>query len=149
MPPKKAAPAPAIPPPKNTFFKPGFREPAKLVLPPPVITSRQSFAPRRSFLYNKQTGEPYAEWIENQAVCLETGEVLFESSGEYYQGGRKAVNHDAKFDFAPPTSRHPKDPTIVTQDVIDAGVLTLDDFKAGKSAMSVEMCEVFGTKKSA
>ena len=146
MPPKKASPAPAPPPPKNTFFKPGFRK-AAVILPAPTAFPRQQFAPRRSFLYNKDTGDAYAEWMGNEAVCLETGEVLFESKGSVDYGSSSSGGFSpAKFDFTPPKQRHPKDPSITTQDLLDADIITLEDFKNGRSALSVEAHERFKKK---
>ena len=144
-PPKKATALPVAPaPPKSTFFKKGFRKPAAVIPPAPVPTfTRQPFVPRRSFLYDKHTEEPYAEWMGNEAVCLETGEVLFESKGrggedEFSFGGGGGVSEPIKFDYTPPKQRHPKDPSIDTLDLISAGIITLEDFKIGKSALSAE-----------
>ena len=140
MPPKKAAPQPALPPPpKSSFFKPGAQQTPSVVKTSAASSSsfsRPQFAPRRSFLYDKHTDEPYAEWIGNEAVCLETGEVLFVSKrgDDFGFEQRQAV----KFDFSPPLHKHPKDPSITTQDLIDKGILTLDDFRAGKAGLSVE-----------
>ena len=100
---------------------------------------KPQFQPRRNFLYDKITNEPYAEWIGNKAVCLETGEVLFESKkghGEFENGGFQRGN--VKFDFSPPAHMHPKDPSISSQDLIDKGILTLEDFRVGKAGLSVE-----------
>ena len=145
---KKIPVTPVIAPPKETFFKPGFRKPAKPPPPPaaPVTFTRQPYVPRRSFVYDKLTEEPYAEWVGNQALCLETGEVLFESKGrdddDLFTGAPMVFS----FDFSPPKLNHPKDPTIATQDLIDAGVLTLDDFKKGNSALSVEQYAAYVLK---
>jgi hypothetical protein len=108
---KKVCPV-VVPPPKSVFFKPGaFRAPVVTEKATATTTAapRQQFAPRRSFVYNNQTGEPYAEWIGNEAVCLDTGEVLFESKTE------RCINQKPQagtFDFKPPPQRHPKDPSI-------------------------------------
>jgi hypothetical protein len=126
-------PAPA--PPKSTFFEPGFRKPGVPTVQAEPFPTHSPFVQRRSFLYDRHTGEPYAEWIGGQAVCLETSEVLFESNRSWHNGGGEAV----KFDFTPPKQRHPKDPSIDTQDLIDAGILTLEDFGKGVAvALSAE-----------
>ena len=150
MPPKKAGPVPPPPPPKSLFFKAGG---GKAVVSAPVkpaakpFFTRKQFTPRRSFLYDQFTDEPYAEWIGNQAVCLETGEVLFESKrGSWDDGfahfsGKSSTN--VKFDFSPPRHKHPKDPSIASQDLIDAGILTLDDFRNGKAGLTVEAFKKF------
>jgi hypothetical protein len=141
MPPKKAgAVPPPPPPPKGSFFKQGgsgkaISSAAAKPVANPFFTRKQ-FAPRRNFLYDKFTDEPYAEWIENQAVCLETGEVLFESRSGTWDNARSSAA--AKFDFSPPKHKHPKDPSIASQDLIDAGVLTLDDFKNGRAGLTEE-----------
>lgn len=159
---KTAAPPPPAPPPKNSFFsKPGDPSSSRAATPtpqkkpnlPPPFPQKSSFSnnshfPRRSFLYDKFTEEPYAEWIGNEAVCLETGEVLFESKrrgGEWgdddddddlaFSGGHSAP---PKYDFTPPAHKHPKDPSISSQDLIDKGILSLDDFLTGNAGLSVE-----------
>ena len=143
---KKIPVTPVIAPPKETFFNPGFRKPAKPQPPPPVAPfTRQPYVPRRNFVYDKLTEEPYAEWVGNQALCLETGEVLFESKGRDDDDFFTAPMAPS-FDFSPPKLNHPKDPTIATQDLIDAGVLTLDDFKKGNSALSVEQYAAYVLK---
>jgi hypothetical protein len=146
MPPKKASAAPPPPPPpKGSFFKPGGSGKAassSVDKPPPAgnpFFTRKQFTPRRSFLYDQFTEEPYAEWIGNQAVCLETGEVLFESKrGSAWDDRSSSSVVATKFDFAPPKHTHPKDPSIASQDLIDAGVLTLDDFKNGRAGLTAE-----------
>jgi hypothetical protein len=92
-------------------------------------------------LYDRHTEEPYAEWMGNEAVCLETGEVLFESKGRGGEDGFSfggGCSEPPKFDFAPPTQRHPKDPSIDTLDLISSGVLSLEGFKRGEAALSAE-----------
>ena len=42
------------------------------------------------------------------------------------------------FDFTPPTHKHPKDPSISSQDLIDKGVLSIENFRSGNAALSVE-----------
>jgi hypothetical protein len=151
VPVKKAAPKkkanpitpPALAPPKETFFKPGFRKAADPPAPAAPSFTRQPFVPRRSFLYNKETGEPYAEWVGNEALCLDTGEVIFESSGEGYLSRVPAA---VSFDFTPPKHKNPKDPSIGTQDLIDTGVISFDDFRKGNSALSVEKYEEYKKK---
>jgi hypothetical protein len=148
MPPKKTGPlVPLIPPPpKSLFFKPGAAGKAVVVAPAkPAGNSfftRKQFTPRRSFLYDQFTDEPYAEWIGNQAVCLETGEVLFESNrGSWDDGFSGKPSANVKFDFSPPEQKHPKDPSIASQDLIDAGILTLEDFRNGNAGLTAEAFE--------
>ena len=149
MPPKKAAPAPAAPPPpKSAFFKQGGHKttaaPASAKAQNTFFPRKPQFQPRRSFLYDKYTDEPYAEWIGNEAVCLETGEVLFVSKrGEDDDwgsegGGFVFPQKMVKFDYTPPVQKHPKDPSISSQDLIDKGILTLEDFSCGRAGLSVE-----------
>ena len=133
---KKAAAAlpPAPAPPKSTFFEPGFRKPCAPTVAEPEPAPFVRFAQRRSFVYDKYTGEPYAEWIEGRAVCLETSEVLFESNRPWQNGSSATVDCD----FSPPKQLHPKDPSIATQDLIDAGILTVEDFRKGTTALTAE-----------
>jgi hypothetical protein len=142
MPPKKASAAPPPPPPKDSFFKPGKAASSAPPAAPPAgnpFFTRKQFTPRRSFLYDQFTEEPYAEWIGNQAVCLETGEVLFESKrGSAWDDRSSSSVVATKFDFAPPKHTHPKDPSIASQDLIDAGILSLDDFKNGRAGLTAE-----------
>lgn len=129
---------------KSSFFSSGSRLESPAA-PPQFSKQHMPFVPRRSFLYDRFTEEPYAEWIGNEAVCLETGEVLFVSRrgedefsfGEPYYNYQSAPE-TVKFDFTPPTHKHPKDPSISSQDLIDKGILTLDDFLTGNAALSVE-----------
>ena len=160
------------PPPKSSFFKPGGQKGATTTAafashspfpkknsffnphhPATAITTNTttsysssntpSLFPRRSFLYDKHTEEPYAEWIGNEAVCLETGEVLFVS-----KRGNEEEDDDGTFgsttttyfkhDFTPPAHKHPKDPSIASQDLIDKGILTLDDFLTGNAGLTAE-----------
>ena len=143
MPPKKAAPQPKAPPPKSSFFLSGnSKKDVKPTIGQSNFTRRPQFTPRRSFLYDQYTDEPYAEWIGNEAVCLETGEVLFESKRG---GGFEDMSYcdfgssgAIKFDFSPPKHKHPKDPSIASQDLIDAGILTLEDFRNGNAGLAAE-----------
>ena len=75
-------------------------------------------------------------------MCLETGEVLFESKRG---GGFEDMSYcdfgpsgAIKFDFSPPKHKHPKDPSIASQDLIDAGILTLEDFRNGNAGLTAE-----------
>jgi hypothetical protein len=131
--------APPSLPPKNSFFVPG----SVLVSSPATVPSfvrKQPFVPRRHFLYDQYTDEPYAEWIGNEAVCLDTGEVLFESKrGGGFDEERFGQQAAAvQFDFSPPMHKHPKDPSISSQDLINAGILTIEDFKNGTAGLSLE-----------
>ena len=151
MPPKKASAAPP-PPPKGSFFKQGKAASSAPPAAPPAgnpFFTRKQFTPRRSFLYDQFTDEPYAEWIGNQAVCLETGEVLFESKrGSAWDDSARSSVVAAKFDFSPPKHTHPKDPSIASQDLIDAGILTLDDFRNGRAGLTVEAFNQYIARRS-
>ena len=162
-PPPKKKPTPAQPPPppppKSSFFKPGG-ERGSISLPLNNVKSTSStsttprFTPRRSFLYNKLTEEPYAEWIGDEAVCLETGEVLFVSKrGEDEEEGFGSFVDSSdpfvkRFDYTPPAQKHPKDPSISSQDLIDQGILTIEDFRRGNAALSVEAYTKYMTIQS-
>lgn len=133
-------------PKKNSFFNPHHPATAITTNTTTGYSSRNtSLFPRRSFLYDKHTEEPYAEWIGNEAVCLETGEVLFVSKRENNEEedddgtfGSTTTTTYFKHDFTPPAHKHPKDPSIVSQDLIDKGILTLDDFLTGNAGLTAE-----------
>ena len=119
MPPKRAAPTDALDPlSKQSFFIPnrgGEKRVKKAEEVKPVEAKDEP--PRRHFLYNKVTGEAYAEWIDGVAYCLETGREIFKSRHSLAEGERK-------FDFSP-TTHHPNDPTIYTLDLIKAGFIDI------------------------
>ena len=160
MPPKKRPPPePKNIPPKETFFAPKSSsvvvhapKTANNNKPTPAFAEQQHYhrqpmmiKPRR-FVYDEDTGEPYAEWINGEAVCLQTGDVLFESRSLRFD-----ADHDAafmqqqqplqKFDFTVPNkgTRHPLDPTIFSQSLIDSNVISLNDLRDGKAGITFQV----------
>ena len=45
-------------------------------------------------------------------------------------------NKQSSFDFSAPISRHPNDASVNTEDLIEAGIICIDDFKSGRTAIS-------------
>ena len=144
MPAKKKKPQSQLPPRKvvktDFFVHPCHQQFETLV---PVVKSgdldsSQSFPPpreqRRFFIYHKETGEPYAEWINNVAISLETGEELFKSRN-YYEGGE---NQQFYMDYSVPIYYRKDDPTIYTADLIRAGIVTEQDLAVGNGALTKE-----------
>ena len=113
----------------------------------PESTS-QSFPPqreqRRFFICNKETGEPYAEWINNVAISLETGEELFKSRN-YYEESEKQLSYK---DYSVPTYYREDDPTIYTVDLIAAGIITEQDLAVGNGALTKQKYEQWKAFKS-
>jgi hypothetical protein len=95
------------------------------------------YTQQRRFVYDKSTGEAYAEWIDGVAVCVHTGQELFRSRSLRGGGDDDFVGSTApasSFDFSVPKQRHPNDFSISTEDVVASGFLTLADFKAPDGA---------------
>ena len=141
MPAKKAAPLPGRVVPKKHFFTPrsevpeGEREVVQVekVKPPVVEEMKPRFQPRPRYLIDADTDVAYAEIVDGVAICLETGQEMFEvhsSRGD----DESVVPMKRKFNFTSPTSR--QSCTIVSQDLIDAGVLTEGHFIAGEAGLS-------------
>jgi hypothetical protein len=120
MPPKRAAPADALAPlSKQSFFLPnrgGEKRVKVQETKPAEQKSDDNFRPKQHFLYNKVTGEAYAEWVDGVAYCLETGREIFRS--------RHYAEEERKYDFSPPT-HHPNDPTIYTLDLVNEGFIDI------------------------
>jgi len=126
---------------KGSFFIPGRgvdggRVPAPIVAPPAQQNGRpfSQYVPARRFIYNKDTGEAYAEWINDVAICIHTGQELFRSrrnqqpqdgGNEFGDGGGGAQ----PFDYSVPKQCHPNDYSISTVDMLASGFITLNDFK--------------------
>ena len=137
---------------KQSFFLPN-RGPGggKVPAPVPKPTAQPSnrffapYEPVRRFVYDRDTGEAYAEWVGDAAVCLHTGQELFRSrrgrqdGGEF--GGSGGFGDDgggplpvAPFDYSVPRQRHPNDFSVSTEDILASGFITLDAFKAPDGA---------------
>ncbi len=130
---------------KESFFMPnrgpnGGKVAAPLAPVEPALQSVSNrfsrFEPQRRYVYDKVTCEAYAEWINNVAVCVHTGEELFRSrefKSEELSLGVGGVAAEP-FDFSVPKQRHPSDYSVSTDDIIASGFLSLDAFKAPDGA---------------
>jgi len=155
MPPKKAAAAPL--PAHHTItkhFAPAAAPSKKktiIAMPPPIApvhdrrTTTTAAPPR--LLVDRDTEVAYAEVVDGVAVCLETGVELFEvRRGEAAATDSIAPRYGARrFDFSPPPTigPHPKWRDIRSQDLLDAGVLTEDDFMHGTAGLTVAQYEAW------
>jgi hypothetical protein len=136
---------------KGSFFVP-CRGPngGKVAIPVPATVpddryNRQPFVPQRRFVYDKSTGEAYAEWIDGVAVCVNTGQELFRSRTFRDDESTPAPS----FDFSVPRQLHPNDFSIGTEDVVASGFLTLADFKAPNgAAIRLEDYELYLKRKA-
>ena len=137
MPAKKAVPSGPVQP-KQHFFTPRSQVPPaveQVVVKPVVVVPppKPRFEPRPRLLFNADTDVAYAEIIDGVAICLETGQEMFEVHGR--QEEEVAVVHQSRrLDFSPPTARYPGE--LVSQDLIDAGVLTENDFRDGSPSLT-------------
>ena len=127
---------------RKSFFIPkrgpgGGKVPIPVVAPPANgFSSFQRFEPVRRFVYDKSTGEAYAEWINNAAICIHTGEELFRS-GRYREDdmcGDSASMFEETFDYSVPKQRHPNDFSVSTNEMLASGFISLSDFKAPNGA---------------
>ena len=105
----------------------------KEVQPSPFF---QRFEPARRYIYDRTSGEAYAEWVGDSAVCLTTGQELFRSrrsqgDDSFDLGGKAhgAAFEQMPFDYSVPKQRHPNDYSISTEDILASGFITLDAFK--------------------
>ena len=136
---------------KAHFFLPKDQqvfEDSSITAAPPMAKGSDAFQPRakpRRFLFDKDTGEPYAEWINDDAVCLETGAVLFES--------RTKVRNDFEEeerpkDYRVPEFRRADDPTIYTDDLLADGVIKMEDFALNRAFLTSDrVCAWLDSKK--
>ena len=147
--PKKQAAAPVQIPTKGSFFQATktMMECKKPGAPPSDPVKQAPVRPRR-YLFEKGTGEAYAEVLGDEAICLETGEVLFRFKGrgdgaDGYQGGS---GFKRPFDFSPPVgTRHPDDKGVDVLNMVKAGILTDEDVASQKAFEREEL--VRGMKK--
>ena len=131
---------------KQSFFIPnrgpnGGRVAAPVAPVAPVVKPNSNgfarFEPKRRYVYDKVTGEAYAEWIDNVAVCIHTGQELFRSRAAKSEDFSLSSGGGAvapPLDFSVPKQRHPNDYSISTDDMIASGFLSLDAFKAPDGA---------------
>ena len=136
---------------KQSFFLPQ-RGPGggKVPAPAPKPTAKPFFnsnrfanhEPVRRSVYDRTTGEAYAEWVGDAAVCIHTGQELFrsrrnrdaDSSLEFDFADEEGPAIAAPFDYSVPKQRHPNDFSVITEDILASGFITLDAFKAPDGA---------------
>jgi hypothetical protein len=126
---------------KESFFLPKrgpdggkIAVPQKDAHPPVDPRFPQRFQPQRRFIRDRNTGEAYAEWINDVAVCIHTGVELFRSRrSEQYaacgEGDACGAPMVAAHDYSVPKQRHPNDFSVSTDEVLASGFITVDDFK--------------------
>ena len=147
MPPKKAT-APLPPPITQHFALTTSKKQRVAVPPPPSAVARPVYnrTPTR-LLVDRDTEVAYAEVVDGVAVCLETGVELFEVGGRRGDDdyGGASVGSKRALDFSPPSTidPHPKWRDVRSQDLLDAGVLTEDDFLQGKAGLTVAQYEAW------
>ena len=147
MPKKKPPPAPLTLPTKASFFSPKreFSDvPKAEVAAPPAIAPM-----RQRLLYDKETGLPSAEVINNAAVCLATGEELFRFKDRKEEGFNDfQPAFAARFDFAPPGGKkHPGERSVDVLELVKAGILSNDDV-ASRKAFSEEQLQEMAQRLS-
>ena len=145
MPPKKASTAP-LPPPITQHFALTTSKKQRVAAPPAVVRPVTNRTPTR-LLVDRDTEVAYAEVVNGVAVCLETGVDLFEvgrRGGDDDYGGASMGSRRA-LDFSPPQTLdpHPKWRDVRSQDLLDAGVLTENDFLQGKAGLTVAQYEAW------
>ena len=128
---------------KQSFFLPS-RGPNGGKVSAPVVPVASAFQPNftrfpqyekpRRFVYDKSTGEAYAEWINNVAVCVITGQELFRSRDAPMTDGAEGGVEVPPFDYSVPKQRHPNDYSVSTDDMIASGFLSFEAFKAPDGA---------------
>ena len=110
---------------------------------PPPDAVKPAFVRPRRYLFEEGTGVAYAEVVGDDAICLETGQVLFRFGGRNddeaggYQGG---VGFKRRFDFSPPVGkRHPDDMGVDVLNMVKAGILTNEDVASQKAFTREEL----------
>ena len=135
---------------RTSFFLPNRGTDGGKVPAPVVVSSalpspfERRFEPMRRFIRDRETGEPYAEWIGESAVCLSTGQELFRSrrsrlneEDEFaaaFEGGEASGGMQVRLDYSVPKQRHPNDYSVSTEDMLASGFITLDAFREPNGA---------------
>jgi hypothetical protein len=134
---------------RASFFLPkrgtdGGKVPAPVPSALPSPFERRFFEPMRRYIRDRETGEPYAEWIGESAVCLVTGQELFRSrrsrmneDDEFaaaFEGGEASGGVQMRLDYSVPKQRHPNDYSVSTEDMLASGFITLDAFREPNGA---------------
>ena len=163
MPPKKAAPAASgAMPTKASFFmsrrvleevpKSGGKLPIGRGGSSSFPESRLGSAPKRpALLYDKSTGDAYAEVVGDAAVCLTTGVELFrfrfcrgrdddEDGGGGGGASGRFVSSGRTFDFSPPSGRrHPGERFVDVLNLVKAGILSEADVASRRAFSDAEL----------
>jgi len=154
-PPKKktnASPAPI--PTKASFFeiKREFEEPVAAVGPVPRFKPVEEVRPviQRAprLLYDKGTGMPYAEIVDNSAICLDSGVELFsfknrDDDEDYEDNSVAFVSAPKRLDFIPPEGkRHPDDRWVDVAGLVEFGLLSDADVSSRKGFTAEQLQEM-------
>jgi hypothetical protein len=141
MPPKKAAPAIKPIPTKESFFmsKRTMMDSKKEVENPIPVVGRQTDNRPRRFLIDKGTDVAYAEVVDDTAISLETGLVLFRF-GDAREEFQETVGFKRKLDFSPPIGkRHPNDKFVDVLNLVKAGIIREEDVAKQKAFSDEEL----------
>ena len=146
MSPKKAAPlVPKMIPTKESFFSPKRTMMEKQTKSSAVVPlKKEDNWPRpQRLLYDPNTCLPYAEIVDNVAICLDTGVELFRF-GESYNEERREFGK--RFDFKPPGGvRHPSERFVDVEGLVKAGILAEKDVASQKSFEDEEIKSMMDT----
>ena len=134
--PQKKKPKPAAPlPTKASFFQPKreYCETVTVKVEPTVP------APRQRLLYDKETGMPFAEVIDNAAVCLHTGQELFRFKEQRAEEPFFATG----FNFTPPGGKkHPNERSVDVCAMVGAGILSNEDVRTHRAFSEEELSDM-------
>ena len=136
---KPSAPPPPLPT-KASFFLPKreYSDDKPAVAESAPVAVRPRF---QRLLYDRETGMPYAEVINNVAMCLFSGEELF----RFQSAVKDDEDHHTQafsngFDFTPPKGkRHPDDRSVDVKGLVDAGIMSNDDVALRKAFSDEEL----------
>ena len=137
--PQKKKPKPAAPLPTKASFFQAKREycEAVTVKAEPVA----SVAQRQRLLYDKETGLPFAEVIDNAAVCLHTGQELFRFKDREQRMDEPLFA--SRFDFTPPGGKkHPNERSVDVRAMVDARILSDEDVRTQRAFSDEELSEM-------
>jgi len=141
MPPKKAAPAAALIPSKESFFMPKRVMVQNKNAATKIEPHSKAYVKPPRLLYEQGTQEPYAEIVGNTAVCLFTGMCLF-TMGESDSGysDHASSSFERRFDFTPPGGkRHPDDRFVDVQNLVKAGIISEADVASQRAFTDEEL----------
>ena len=154
MPPPKKKTAPAPVPTKASFFavKREFEEPVAVAAPVAPrfkpVEQRPVYEKPPRLLYDKGTGMPYAEIVDDSAICLDSGVELFrfrnrDDDEDYEDNSVVFAPTDKRLDFTPPAGkRHPNDHWVDVAGLVELGILSDEDVMNRKGFSSEQLQEM-------